>query len=1013
MKKTDLWSILPALLLLPLLIILVHRPANAQFQSVKTGDVELLYYHFGHEYLINHTIRSFTNSLDFHKRTFGYRTDEHVTLIMQDFGDYGNAGASAVPGNAILMGIAPFHYAFETNPANERINVLMNHELVHIVALDMSTSTDRFFRKAFSGKVNPEKEDPISLFYAYMTTPRRFSPRWYHEGIAEFMTTWMSGGIGRVMGPYDEMRFRTMVRDNRRIYDAVGLESEGTTTDFEVGSNSYMYGTRFMSYLAVTYSPQHIIDWASRSNGSKRYFSADFKKVFGTSLHTEWSNWIDYERRWQEANLARIRRNPVTETTPLAKRPLGGVSRPVYDNQTGLIYTAVAKPGEISHIAEVNPATGSMRRVVDIESPALHFVSSLAFDPENRTIFYTDNNNSWRHLMAHNLNTGKTSPLIREVRTGDLVFNPADRSIWGVRHYHGIVSLVRIPYPYTEWNRIRSMPYGEDIFDIDISPDGKQLSAAIADVSGNQKLVMMSVDSLMAGQFSYEEIYDFEVSSPAAFVFSPDGRYLFGSTYYTGVSNIVRYDIEQKEVRWLTNAETGLFRPVPYSADSLLAFEYTGDGFFPVRIENKPAERVSAIRFLGQEVVERHPVVTEWMLRPPAPGTLNPDSLIISRGDYHAGKRLSLIAAYPIVHGYKDYVAGGVRLDFSDPLRLQKMNITAGWSPHPGLDTDEQFHASWLYEMSSMRFFASYNASDFYDLFGPTKTSRKGYSVGMGYKKSLIYSPPRIMDMDVSLSYYGGLERLPEFQNITTSFGQFFSLSTMLSYQRTLHSLGAVDHEKGFRWQLGTFTNTIAENVGDQRIVFPRVFQNLDYGIALPIKHSSVWLRSSVGYSFSPVREPLGNFYFGGFGNNWIDYRANRRYRSYHTFPGVDLNGIGGTNFTRLLVEWVTPPVRFRRAGVTSLYANWMQLSLFSTGIITNLDKPVWITSTVTGENGTETERVRQQNRFYNAGAQVDMRISLFSIMDATLSFGYAMAWDYDVKSFSSDEFMVSLKIFR
>ena len=81
---------LPALILLLLLSLTGLRPAYAQFQSVETRDVELLYYHFGHEYLVNHTIRSFTNSLHFHKRLFGYNPDERVTLIMQDFGDFGS-----------------------------------------------------------------------------------------------------------------------------------------------------------------------------------------------------------------------------------------------------------------------------------------------------------------------------------------------------------------------------------------------------------------------------------------------------------------------------------------------------------------------------------------------------------------------------------------------------------------------------------------------------------------------------------------------------------------------------------------------------------------------------------------------------------------------------------------------------------------------------------------------------------------------------------------------------------
>ena len=35
------------------------------------------------------------------------------------------------------------------------------------------------------------------------------------------------------------------------------------------------------------------------------------------------------------------------------------------------------------------------------------------------------------------------------------------------------------------------------------------------------------------------------------------------------------------------------------------------------------------------------------------------------------------------------------------------------------------------------------NPTDFYDLFGPTKTSRKGHSLGLGYHKTLVYDRPR------------------------------------------------------------------------------------------------------------------------------------------------------------------------------------------------------------------------------------------------------------------------------
>ncbi len=970
-------------------VCLMTSLTQAQFKSVKTDDLNLIYYNFGHEYLINHTIRSYTNALQFHQEKFQYQLTEPVTLIMSDFGDFAQGGASAVPKNVILMGIAPFHYAYETNPANERINVLMNHELVHIIAQDKSSGSDRFFRTVFAGKVFPDQQDPVSMFYSYLTTPRIFSPRWYHEGIAEYMTTWMSGGIGRAMGAYDEMMFRTMVRDSAYIYDAIGLESEGTTVDFQVGANSYMYGTRFMTYLSYRYGPQTLLDWTSRTDGSKRFYANQFSHVYGKTLNDVWSDWVAWEQEWQMENLRRIQSNPVTQRMLLSERPLGGVSTGIYDEERDQIFIAVDYPGTIAHIAALDPSTGRMSRIVDIKGSALYFVSSLAYDSETGTIFYTNDNNGWRDLYSVNVDTGKSHRLIKDIRAGDLVFNPHDRSLWGIRHLNGIVSIIRMPYPYNEWNRIHSMPYGEVIFDIDLSPDGKSMSAAVGDIHGYQRLLMLDMESLMDQKFEPDEVYDFEVSSPAGFTFSSDGKFLYGSTYYSGVSNVVRYDIDNKEMRWLTNAETGYFNPVPVSDTSLVAFEYTGTGFLPVVLKNEPAERVSAIQFLGQQVVENHPEVIDWMLPAPNPQRFNVDELITqNETDYSPMRNMSLTSVYPIVQGYKDYVAGGLRFNISDPLRFNNLGIALSFSPHRSLPGDEEFHASFLFETQKWSFYGNYNGADFYDLFGPTKRSRKGHSLGLGRSTQIINDVNRTLSANASATYYGGMERLPEFQNVLTSFDQFFSVTGRITYQALLNSLGAVDHEKGLRWELLSSNNYV------ERTIFPRISQNLDYGFALPIRHSSLWLRSSAGVSFSPRREPLGNFYFGGFGNNRIDYQPSRRYRRYYAFPGLDLNDASGTNYGKLMVEWALPPVRFRRAGFMNLYASWMQLNVFASGLATNID------------SGQHVER------YYNAGAQLDVRLAVFSILESTLSFGYATAWN-DLTGHRGDELMVSLRLMR
>jgi hypothetical protein len=145
--------------------------------------IEVLYYSPAHEYLVTHIIRSYENALNFERNLFHFTPSRKVSVLLDDFGDYGHGAAGTVPSNFINVGIAPFSYTYETLPANERMTWIMNHESIHIVMGDNANSVDRRFRKLFFGKVAPTDEDPISVFYSSLTSPRHYSTRWFHEGI--------------------------------------------------------------------------------------------------------------------------------------------------------------------------------------------------------------------------------------------------------------------------------------------------------------------------------------------------------------------------------------------------------------------------------------------------------------------------------------------------------------------------------------------------------------------------------------------------------------------------------------------------------------------------------------------------------------------------------------------------------------------------------------------------------------------------------------------------------------
>lgn len=968
-------------LLLALLILATPPLQAVELKALETEDLRLLYFDPTETYLAPYAARCFTNSLASQKLRFGFDPDGKITVLMKDFSDYGNAAAGAIPRNTLLVDIAPVSFAYETFAPSERMYTLMNHELVHITTMDQSTKMDRGFRKLFGGKVSPVAEHPETILYSYLTAPRTATPRWYLEGSAVFMETWMAGGLGRAQGAYDEMVFRSMVRDGAHFYDPLGLVSEGSRIDFQVGVNAYLYGTRFISYLAYQYSPDKVIEWLTRPEGSKRYYSSQFEHVFDKSLDQSWAEWIAFEKNFQQGNLEAIRQYPVTPYRDITDQGLGSVSRAFLDPDRKTLYAGLRYPGVVAHLAALSVEEGSLKRLHDIKSPLLYHVTSLAYDPQAETLFYTSDNQAWRDLLALDLKTGKQTTLLKDERIGEMVLNPGDRSLWGIRQANGLATLVRIPAPYEKWEQVRTLAYGELMYDLDISPDGRLLSSSYGSVNGDQSLRVYDIASLLKGEFEPTATQDFGSAAPEGFVFDQSGRYLYGSSYFTGVSNIFRYDLKTSTLDGMSNAETGFFRPLPIDEDTLLVMRYSGDGFVPSLIDVAVLEDLSAVTFLGAQVAEKHPVVKQWEV--PSPADVPLETLITRDDDYHPVSEMSLESVYPVLQGYKDSVAYGMHARFSDPISMHSLEITASYSPDDSLDSEERLHAKVLYEHMGFSADLRHNYADFYDLFGPTKTSLRGNSATLGYTLPLIYDKPRRMDLSTEISYYTNLDRVPYFQDVDATFDTMTSGQVSLNYENVNKSLGAVDEEKGFRWEAVVGANQVNSNL----ISFG--YGRLDAGVELPLKHASLWLRNTGGVSNGDSADPFANYYFGGFGNNWVDHREIKRYREPFTMPGFEINELGGTQFGKSILEFNLPPVLFERAGTPGFFATWARPAVFASALVTDSDS--------------------DRSVYRNVGFQVDFQLFILSRLEMTLSLGMARGFSNDQRG--EDEFMLSLKI--
>jgi hypothetical protein len=962
-----------------------HVPPDASgidLTTLETKDLDLLYFDPLQTYLTPYVARAFENALQFHKRKFEWTPWEPTTMLLKDFSDYANAGARASPNNAVLIDVAPLSVSMETFSPGERFFTIVNHEMAHVAQMDVWNKKDAFWRHFFHGKVPPVQEHPESIIYNFLVTPRNNTPRWYLEGGAVFFETWMSGGLGRAQGGYDEMAWRAKVRDNDKFYSPLGLESEGIAVDFQVGVNDYLYGTRFMSYLALKYGPDKFVEWQSRREDSRPFYAAQFKHVFGRRLDDVWNDWIAFEHDYQKANLAKLAQYPLTDTVKLSPKGLGSISRGFIDPKTNSLVAAFRYPGTIGFIGRMDLANGKLTKLQEIKGMMLYKVTSVAFDPDSRTAFYTEDNYAFRDLMAVNVDTGKKRMLLRDARIGDLVFSKADKSIWGIRHENGLATIVRIPAPYAGFNQIHSFKYGQVPFDLDISPDGTMLSASFGEINGTQTMRVWKTDSLSPDNDPVEvSRLALPPSTPEGFTFTPDGRALYGTSYYTGVSNVFRFDVASGKYDAVSNASTGFFRPMLQPDGSLIAYEYSGQGLQPVRFQPEVKNDLGTVEFLGTRVVNERPELKQWGVGSPSKIDLEP--LITARSKYNSARRMKLAGLYPIVEGYKGFVSPGYFIHFEDPLQFRQINATISVSPFNKMRTRDRLHAKIQYKTLNWDFQYKHNGADFYDLFGPVERSRRGDAFSAAYNKTIIYDPPRQLDVFGSGAVYLGLETLPGAQNIASP-KNILSLEAGAKYTNTRKALGGVDHEKGIAWR------ALADLDYADSKAFPKLYGGVDYGVPLPFPNSSLWLYAHAGTAWGQRAHPLAAFYFGSFRNNYVDNRPEKRYREMESFPGFEIDEIAVRRFAKLTGEVNLPPIRFAEIGTPAFYLSHIRPAVFAGVMATN------------NQDGSN-------HRYMDIGTQLDLNFTVALRLPMVLSVG--VAGGFDDGHYRKTEWLASLKI--
>ena len=295
----------------------------------------------------------------------------------------------------------------------------------------------------------------------------------------------------------------------------------------------------------------------------------------------------------------------------------------------------------------------------------------------------------------------------------------------------------------------------------------------------------------------------------------------------------------------------------------------------------------------------------------------------------------------------------------------------------------DRFHARVQLKTLNWDLKYQHNGADFYDLFGPVKRSRRGDNFVAAYNRTIIYDPPRQLDLFASAAVYTGLDVLPNAQNVASP-KNIESLEVGAKYTNTRKALGGVDHEKGIEWRL----------LGDldyaQNEAFPKLYGGIDYGVPLPFPNSWVWIYAHAGTAAGRRSSPLAAFYFGSFRNNYVDDRPEKRYREMESFPGFSIDEIAARRFAKLTGEVNLPPIRFAEIGTPAFFLSYVRPAAFGGFMATD-------------------EPDRSSHHYADLGAQLDLNFTVAMRLPMIFSVGAAGGWRDG--HYRKTEWLASLKI--
>jgi hypothetical protein len=474
--------------------------------------------------------------------------DRIQVVVVDDF-DFSNGFASPLPYNQMRLFLSPPENMSGLGSYDDWLNLLITHELTHVVHLDMAMGAPSVIRKIFGRNL--------------LTFPHAFTPDFMVEGLAVYKETDHQAGIGRGQSSHYAMLMRQEVIDGIDDLSQITIPLR----DWPFGKQ-YLYGYYYYQFLAERFGEQKITEYLNSYSRKLLPFLLQNRTARRTFGKDHEALWLDF-KQWLQHHFApqieRINQRPLAAGAAITHEGLSfdpvtanaesyyylhrnGMDRPaiIRLDDNGERHSVISPGNLIDMDVTDDNQLLITRYLTDGDGRAWADIFAIIEDSEERLTFKK------RYRTARWQNQGET--II------------AKRINAGITHLDFLTS---------DGQLIEQLWQGtldEVVGDFSISHDGKTLVASLKRKQQGWNLELLDLNSRQ-----WQKLTDTKAIESGARFDSDDQSIIF-SANYDDTFNIYRMALASGELQQLSHVMGAAIKPVKVG-DQIFYQDYTAKGY--------------------------------------------------------------------------------------------------------------------------------------------------------------------------------------------------------------------------------------------------------------------------------------------------------------------------------------------------------------------------------------------------------------------------------------------------